>query len=118
MSYELEPIVVRREYPAVKMTKQGEKTLFDIGQNQAGVCRLTLCGKKGDKITIRYCDIINDKGELDQSPLSCFIKNYTFQTEIYTKRATSLRHGTRNLHITAISMLKYQAAMKTDSFLT
>mgnify|MGYP003374441979 FL=1 len=87
MSYELEPIVVRREYPAVKMTKQGEKTLFDIGQNQAGVCRLTLRGKKGDKITIRYCDIINDKGELDQSPLSCFIKNYTFQTEIYTKKS-------------------------------
>ncbi len=87
ISFELEPIVIRKKYPAVKMTKQGEKTLFDIGQNQAGVCLLTLRGKQGDRITIRYCDILNDKGELDQSPLSCFIKNYTFQTEIYTKKS-------------------------------
>lgn len=84
---EFEPIKLYRRRPAVSMRCYDGKTLFDIGQNQAGVCLLTLRGKKGDKITIRYCDLIDEEGKLTQWPLSCFIKNYTFQTEVYTKKS-------------------------------
>lgn len=84
---EMEPIRIRMRRPAVSMRSYDGKTLFDIGQNQAGICLLTLRGKKGDKITVKYCDIIDEDGKLNQAPLSCFIKNYTFQTEVYTKKS-------------------------------
>ena len=83
---EMEPIRIRRRYPAVSKKKVPEGWLFDIGQNQAGVCLLTLRGKRGDKITVRYCDRLTDDGRLDQEPLACFIKNYCFQTDTYIKR--------------------------------
>lgn len=84
---EFEPIKLYRRLGAVSMRNYDGKTLFDIGQNQAGICLLTLRGKKGDKITVRYCDLIDGEGKLTQWPLSCFIKNYTFQTEVYTKKS-------------------------------
>ena len=45
---EMEPITLRMRRPAVRMKKYDGKTLFDIGQNQAGICLLTLRGKKGE----------------------------------------------------------------------
>lgn len=84
---EMEPITLRMRRPAVRMKNYDGKTLFDIGQNQAGICLLTLRGKKGDRITIKYCDLLDKDGKLTQWPLSCFIKNYTFQTEVYTKKS-------------------------------
>ena len=83
---EMEPIRVRYRFPAVSKKKVPEGWLFDIGQNQAGVCQLTFRGKRGDKITVRYCDRLTDDGRLDQEPLACFIKNYCFQTDTYIKR--------------------------------
>lgn len=83
---EMESVRVRHRYPAVSKKKVPEGWLFDIGQNQAGVCLLTLRGRRGDKITIRYCDRLTEDGRLDQEPLACFIKNYNFQTDTYIKR--------------------------------
>ena len=83
---EMEPIRILRRYPAVSKKKVPEGWLFDIGQNQAGVCLITFRGKRGDKITVRYCDRLTDDGRLDQAPLAGFIKNYCFQTDTYIKR--------------------------------
>ena len=83
---EMEPIRIRKRFPAISKKKVPEGWLFDIGQNQAGVCLLTFRGKRGDKITVRYCDRLTEDGRLDQAPLACFIKNYSFQTDTYIKR--------------------------------
>lgn len=83
---EMEPIRIRKRFPAMSKKKVPEGWLFDIGQNQAGVCLLTFRGKRGDKITVRYCDRLTEDGRLDQAPLACFIKNYSFQTDTYIKR--------------------------------
>ena len=40
------------------------KYIFDLGKNIAGIARLKLQGKRGQKITIRYGEILNDDGSL------------------------------------------------------
>lgn len=84
---EMEPVRVIHRYHPIKMRKVKNGWLYEIEQNQAGVARFTFRGKKDTKYTVRYCDRLHEDGELDQEALSCFIKNYTFQTDVYTKRS-------------------------------
>ncbi|MGN1095594.1 MAG: family 78 glycoside hydrolase catalytic domain, partial [Eubacteriales bacterium] len=84
---EMEPIRIRYKYHPVSCRKVKNGWLYEIEQNQAGVAHFVFRGKAGTRYKIRYCDRLHDDGELDQDSLSCFIKNYSFQTDVYTKKS-------------------------------
>lgn len=84
---EMEPIRVIAKYKPVLCRKVRNGYLYELSQNIAGVANITFRGKAGARYTVRYCDRLCDDGELDQESLACFIRNYCFQTEVYTKRS-------------------------------
>lgn len=61
---EAEPIVVTHEIKPKSITKTDEGYLYDFGENCAGVCKLTVCGTKGQRIDLRYGELLVD-GKLD-----------------------------------------------------
>lgn len=82
---EMEPIRAFRTLRPVKKWKSQNGWMFDVGVAQSGVARITFRGKAGDTITVRYSDLMYENGELNQDALSGFVKNYRFQTDLYTK---------------------------------
>ena len=83
---EMEPIRVRKVLTPTVCRKVKNGWLYELPQNIAGLAEITFRGKAGTRYTLRYCDKLYPDGELDQESLSGFIKNYTFQTDVYTKR--------------------------------
>ncbi len=65
---ESQPIKTFNELKAVKITPSKNGYIYDFGRNDAGVCRLCIDGKDGQKITLWHGEIVND-GELDMSNL-------------------------------------------------
>jgi alpha-L-rhamnosidase len=57
----LDPVNVATPRPGV--------AVFDFGQNFAGWCRLQVKGASGDKITLRYGEVLKPDGDVDQSNL-------------------------------------------------
>jgi alpha-L-rhamnosidase len=45
--------------------------IFDLGQNFSGVIRLKVKGKAGDKVTIRYAEVLHNDGRLSTENLRC-----------------------------------------------
>jgi alpha-L-rhamnosidase len=45
--------------------------IFDLGQNISGVIRLKVKGKAGDKVTIRYAEVLHNDGRLSTENLRC-----------------------------------------------
>jgi alpha-L-rhamnosidase len=43
--------------------------VFDFGQNFAGVCRLRVSGKAGDRVVLRFAELLGQAGEVDQANL-------------------------------------------------
>jgi len=43
--------------------------VFDFGQNFAGVCRLHVKGAVGDRVELRFAEILKESGEVDQANL-------------------------------------------------
>ena len=84
---EMEPIRVRETFRPVSRRKGKNGWIYDLDQDTAGGCRVTFSGKAGTTVTVRYCDIVDGDGELDQDAINSFIKNYTFQTDRYTKKS-------------------------------
>ena len=79
---ECEPIREDRLYPAQTVTKLADgKYLFDLGQNISGYIRLTVCGEKGDLLTIRYDEEISDLFSI-----RCRIKDFFLDGEFHTDR--------------------------------
>lgn len=67
------PVIKEKELAPVSIIpcKNGtEGYLFDFGENNAGVCRLKICGKRGQKIILHHGEhLIN--GKLDLKNLTC-----------------------------------------------
>lgn len=63
-----DPIVVTGERKPVSITKCSRGYIYDFGANLAGVCRLTVKGKAGQKISIWHSELLKD-GELDISSI-------------------------------------------------
>ncbi|MEQ8849635.1 glycoside hydrolase family 78 protein [Botrimarina sp.] len=60
-----EKVVVTQELPTQSVTRQGEGTyLFDLGQNFAGVIRLKVKGPVGQRVKIRYGEMLHPDGRL------------------------------------------------------
>ena len=65
---ESQPIRTASELKAVKITPSKDGYLYDFGVNEAGVCRLSIDGKAGQKITLRHGEIVQN-GVLDMTNL-------------------------------------------------
>lgn len=63
-----DPIVVTGERNPVSITKCSRGYIYDFGANLAGVCRLTVKGKPGQKISLWHSELLKD-GELDISSI-------------------------------------------------
>jgi alpha-L-rhamnosidase len=65
VAYTAPPIRVTQELPAKKVTKHWDGTyIFDFGQNFAGNVRLRITGLAGQKITLRYGEMLHPDGRL------------------------------------------------------
>jgi alpha-L-rhamnosidase len=63
--YPGEPVQVFQELKARTVTpKPGGRYLFDLGQNFAGVVRLTVKGNKGDTIKLKYGEVLFPNGDI------------------------------------------------------
>ena len=61
-----DPIVITKELKPVRVTKCKRGYLYDFGANLAGVCRLTIQGKPGQRVSLWHGELLKD-GELDIS---------------------------------------------------
>ena len=66
---EAEPIVVEREIRPVSMRPLEDGTLFDFGENNTGVCRLTIRGEAGQTIALYHAEQLKE-GRLDRRSIS------------------------------------------------
>jgi len=85
----MHPIRHVEEINAVKMQKfSNKKYVFDLGQNIAGVSRISVKGEAGTELRVTHSELLDEKGDID---LSNIIVHYRptddsdpFQTDIYT----------------------------------
>lgn len=73
---EAEPIVVEREIRPVSMRPLEDGTLFDFGENNTGVCRLTIRGEAGQTIALYHAEQLKE-GRLDRRSISFDENDYT-----------------------------------------
>ncbi|MBO5273048.1 MAG: family 78 glycoside hydrolase catalytic domain [Clostridia bacterium] len=57
---DIPPIVKECEIAPVSIMKSGSGYIYDFGQSNAGVCRLSVKGEKGQKIELRHADDVRD----------------------------------------------------------
>ena len=60
-----EPIAVTRQLKAVSVTAVNDGYIYDFKENCAGVCRLDIDGRSGQRICMQYGEWIRDDGTLD-----------------------------------------------------
>ncbi len=59
-----EPIKLHTELRPERIWKRGDRYMVDFGQNIAGHCMLRVNGRRGDTITVRHGEWLNDDGSL------------------------------------------------------
>lgn len=82
--------------PKLITTPTGKKVL-DFGQNIAGYAEFSLTAKKGQKITLRFGEMLDDKGEFTQKNIQCSNKKIStpLQQVIYTCKEGLNEYKTR-----------------------
>ena len=78
---EAEPILHEREIRPVSVEPLDGGYLYDFGENNAGLCRLTIQGESGQTVSLYHAEIIKD-GKLDRRSIS-FDDNDYVQKDIY-----------------------------------
>ena len=61
---DIPPIVKEKEIAPIDIFKSGDGFIYDFGESNAGVCRLCIEGKAGQKIELRHADRLQD-GDID-----------------------------------------------------
>ena len=86
------PIRVTREIKPVSIWKEGDSYIYDFGENCAGLTRLSISGKYGQKVIIDHGEWIDD-GKFTQRNL-LFPGNFrSFDKPKYTQRTEYICHG-------------------------
>lgn len=106
-----EPIREHEVYSPVRVTQTGEnRFLYDMGQNMSGYIRLTVRGRKGDELTIRYAECINGENQLEYYGMDHYYCKSGFQTDKFIcsgKRMTwsprFVYHGFRYIEISGLT---------------
>ena len=68
---------------------QPGKFVFDFGQNLSGLCRLSIRGRRGQKVTLRFAEMLQDDGTLYRANLRS-----ARATDVYTCRGGGLEEWT------------------------
>ncbi len=106
-----EPIREHEIYKPIRIVENGpNRYLFDMGQNMSGYVRLTVRGNKGDELTIRYAECIDDEMQLAYYGMDTYYcKNGGFQTDRFicsdkevTWSPRFAYHGFRYIEISGI----------------
>ncbi len=66
-----EPVILQETFPAKIVSSNGRKTVYDIGQNLAGVVTVRAKGPAGAKLTIRHGEMLDSDGEVYTENLRC-----------------------------------------------
>ena len=61
------PVVAHEEMKPTASHQAGDETVYDFGQNFAGVVVLKIRGKKGQTVKVRHAEILNPDGSLNVS---------------------------------------------------
>ncbi len=70
VAQELEPIeVLETITPIMRTEPKPGVYVFDVGQNLSGWAVLTVSGKRGTEVTLRFAEVLRDDGTLDQDNL-------------------------------------------------
>ena len=101
LQYEIKPSAYRkvRDFCYLKTAFRGGKNvefsrvqegyLYDFGASHSGVCKLRIKGEKGQKITLRHAERLDDDGNFTLNSIYTFNESNlefipNFQTDIYT----------------------------------
>lgn len=57
--YEYEPVIMHEVFSATLLNKNGNKYIYDLGQNFAGVVTVKARGKSGSKIIVRHGEMLD-----------------------------------------------------------
>ncbi|RYX82907.1 rhamnosidase [bacterium] len=92
-----------------RIAQSGGRYLYDLGQNMVGVARLTLTGKKGQSVQIRYAEELYRTGDrrgqiyTDNFRTAKVTDVYTFaQDGTVTYEPTFTQHGFRYVEISGL----------------
>lgn len=101
-SKEPAPILVAQQMPGIRAVKEikpksvksfGDKIyLFDLGENIAGVCRLSVKGEAGTTFTLRHGELLKADGRLEQGNINVYYhpekKGEVFQEDVFVLKGT------------------------------
>jgi alpha-L-rhamnosidase len=92
--------------PAKSVKPSGDGWVIDLGQNFAGWVRLKVRGQAGDRVTLKFAEVLKADGSIDQSNLRTAraADHYTLkgatQGEVWEPRFTY--HGFRYVEVTGL----------------
>ena len=107
------PIRRMQLLPARSITRKDDRQIVDFGQNFAGWARLRVRGQSGERVTLRFAEVLNSDGHIDQSNLRAARAADTYilrgdpSGEIYEPHFTY--HGFRYVEVSGVS-----AELKTE----
>lgn len=84
-------------FSATMKTAPSGKKILDFGQNFAGYISFSIHAKEGDKITLRFGELLDEKGELNQKNIQLSTKKKTtpLQQIVYTCKEGTNEYKTR-----------------------
>ncbi len=101
-----EPVRATTVLPARAMTRPTPGAyVYDLGQNMVGVSRLTLTGRPGQTVKIRYAEVLNKDGTLYTANFrgAKVTDRYIFaRSETVSYEPTFTQHGFRYIEITGL----------------
>lgn len=96
----LPPVRIHHSFKPKTITKIANgHYLVDFGQNMAGVVELSVKGRPGDTVTLKYAEKIKN-GRIDQSNIDGLVASTPFQTDRYILKGEGLerRHARFTYH--------------------
>ena len=110
-----DPILVQGEMKPVKIWQEDDAYIYDFGVSHAGVCRLTVQGKAGQRISWQHADGLRD-GKFDLAPAWFVRERWEYDRKIVHKDTyickgedvetytpTITYHGFRYVRVTGIT---------------
>ena len=61
------PVKSHEEFRPISAKRVGSASIYDFGQNLAGVVKLRIKGKKGETVVVKHAEILNKDGSLNLS---------------------------------------------------
>ncbi len=91
------PVVERERFTPTVLTTPSGKTVLDFGQNIAGYVEFTLQAQMGQRVFLRFGELLDADGEFTQKNIQCATKNRAtpLQQVIYTCKDGENHYKTR-----------------------